>query len=72
MPRQELVSQLRIALNDQTWTVRWNAVTALASLQAEEALAQVLQRSRPRDHSTDRYYDFDRAVSSIERLGRAG
>lgn len=61
----EVLSSLRAALTDQAWTVRWNAVRAIASLEADESLVDVLRCSQPRDHSSVVARDFCLAVEAL-------
>src|SRR5262249_32979978 len=68
-PSAELLPALRSALEDEVWTVRWNAVAAIAALAPDQGLIQVLLRARPRDLSSDVAHDFRRALQVLRDQG---
>ncbi len=65
-PRPELLPVLRSALADRVWTVRWNAVRAIAALEPDDSLVEVLRRSQPRDAASVVAQDFRRAVAALK------
>lgn len=68
-PSPELLPHLRAALFDQVWTVRWNAVRALAYLGDDQRLVDVLLQSRPREGSVGGLPDFGNAVAALKQRG---
>jgi hypothetical protein len=70
-PSPELLPHLKAALADPVWTVRWNAVRALASLGSDPSLVEVLLQSRPREASVASAHDFGPAIAALKRSGVA-
>jgi hypothetical protein len=68
-PSPESLPHLKAALVDQVWTVRWNAVRALACLESDQGLADVLLQSRPREGSDSGLYDFRHAITALKQHG---
>jgi HEAT repeat protein len=68
-PMVEALPQLRTALLDHIWTVRWNAVRAIAALEPDESLIEVLIRSQPHERSNVVAHDFCLAVEALRASG---
>lgn len=65
VPCAELISELRSALQDEVWAVRYNAIIALAALAPDESLVDALRRSQPSTTHTG----FGDAVLALRRRG---
>jgi hypothetical protein len=68
-PMAEVLPQLRTVLLDDIWTVRWNAVRAIAALGSDESLIEVLRQSQPRERSNVVAHDFCLAVEALRASG---
>ena len=68
-PSAHLLPMLRSALTDELWTVRWDAVAAIAAIEPDEALLPVLLRTRPRDSSKVVAEQYRRALAVLGERG---
>lgn len=69
-PTSALAAETRVLLDDPVYSVRWNAIVALATLGSGEGLREALERSAPRASDGSDWYRYADAVAAVDRVER--